>query len=300
MGGQPETQGEEAKKRYPPKPRPVVVRIFRALKRCENRRRHRRKTQHQTNELMMARWTRHVGLFTGALVVVGIVTAFIFGRQLNVMQGQLDELHEEQRPWLYVSKITPDSEFIHVNNSISMKVRVLLNNVGHSTARDVRVYSVAIAIPHAGKPGDPIYGAVNPIIGPSDNIAKGPPRDTPSYMDSLSKSICESLAAEHKDEAPNFRDSTIFPGEQNWQSYIILSDTIIEKIVPTEKIGPSFEGSAQFCIRYSFENVYHSTRIVYGIYERSPNDPSVDVTFGPTVRIPREQIDIREESRYAD
>jgi hypothetical protein len=40
----------------------------------------------------MARWTRHVGLFTLALVMVGIVTAVIFGRQLSVMQGQLDEM----------------------------------------------------------------------------------------------------------------------------------------------------------------------------------------------------------------
>jgi hypothetical protein len=39
----------------------------------------------------MAVWTRCVGLFTFALVAVGIVTAYIFGRQLNVMQGQLDE-----------------------------------------------------------------------------------------------------------------------------------------------------------------------------------------------------------------
>jgi hypothetical protein len=48
-------------------------------------------TPHQRNERTMARWTRCVGLFTLALVVVGIGTAIIFWRQLNVMQGQLDE-----------------------------------------------------------------------------------------------------------------------------------------------------------------------------------------------------------------
>ena len=43
----------------------------------------------------MARWTRRVGLFTLALVIVGVVTGGIFWRQLNVMQGQLDEMRSQ-------------------------------------------------------------------------------------------------------------------------------------------------------------------------------------------------------------
>ncbi len=39
----------------------------------------------------MAQWTRMVGLFTIILVVVNVATAVIFGKQLSVMQGQLDE-----------------------------------------------------------------------------------------------------------------------------------------------------------------------------------------------------------------
>jgi hypothetical protein len=95
MSGQAEGQGKETEKGKPPKPRLMIVGIFRALKRYENRRRRRRNSQHQVNERMMARWTRHVGLFTGALVVIGIVTAVIFWRQLNVMQGQLEEMQTE-------------------------------------------------------------------------------------------------------------------------------------------------------------------------------------------------------------
>ena len=38
MSGEPEGQGEEAKERYPPKTRFMIIRIFRALKRYENRR----------------------------------------------------------------------------------------------------------------------------------------------------------------------------------------------------------------------------------------------------------------------
>ena len=40
----------------------------------------------------MAVWTSRVGWFTGALVVVSIISAVIFKGQLNVMQGQLDEM----------------------------------------------------------------------------------------------------------------------------------------------------------------------------------------------------------------
>jgi hypothetical protein len=40
----------------------------------------------------MARWTRRVGIFTAALGAVAVITAVIFGKQLGVMQGQLDEM----------------------------------------------------------------------------------------------------------------------------------------------------------------------------------------------------------------
>ncbi len=43
----------------------------------------------------MARWTRRVGWFTGALVVVSVVTAWIFKGQLNVMQVQFDEIKKQ-------------------------------------------------------------------------------------------------------------------------------------------------------------------------------------------------------------
>src|SRR5665213_143508 len=53
-------------------------------------------TPHQINERMMALWTRRVGLFAGATVLVGVITGIIFWRQLNVMQGQLDEATKQR------------------------------------------------------------------------------------------------------------------------------------------------------------------------------------------------------------
>jgi hypothetical protein len=75
--------------------RPVIIRVYRGFVRQINRSRGRQKPPqnlHQINERMMAVWTSRVGWFTGALVLVSIVTAFIFKGQLNVMQGQLDEM----------------------------------------------------------------------------------------------------------------------------------------------------------------------------------------------------------------
>jgi hypothetical protein len=92
MVNEPESQTEKPAERQPPTPaRPgVIIRVFRALKRYENRRRRNAKeyaAQHPIYERMMARWTRRVGLFTGALVLVSLITAGIF-------KYQLDEMHE--------------------------------------------------------------------------------------------------------------------------------------------------------------------------------------------------------------
>src|SRR5579872_732608 len=47
--------------------------------------------EHKNNERALARWTGAVALLTGGLVVVSAVTAVIFWRQLDAMEGQLHE-----------------------------------------------------------------------------------------------------------------------------------------------------------------------------------------------------------------
>jgi hypothetical protein len=48
-------------------------------------------TEHEKNERVMARWSRNVGLLTVIIVIVNVITAVIMRRQMDVMQGQLDE-----------------------------------------------------------------------------------------------------------------------------------------------------------------------------------------------------------------
>lgn len=102
MANKPISQEEPTNKREPPNRRPILVRVLGGLKRYENRRHRRSQKEKSDRDLIAARWTRRVGIFTAALVAVGIVTGGIFWRQLNVMQGQLDEMQAARRPWLTV------------------------------------------------------------------------------------------------------------------------------------------------------------------------------------------------------
>jgi hypothetical protein len=132
MVGKPMGQSQPPKKGEPPHRRPIVIRVLGALKRYENRRYRRSQTEKSNRDLVMARWTRRVGIFTAALVVVGVVTAVIFWRQLNVMQGQLDEMRLEPRPWLTMDvKIAGPLTF---SPAPKISLNVVLTNIGKSPA----------------------------------------------------------------------------------------------------------------------------------------------------------------------
>ena len=100
MANKPISQEEPTNKREPPNRRPILVRVLGGLKRYENRRHRRSQKEKSDRDLIAARWILRVGIFTAALVAVEIVTGGIFWRQLNVMQGQLDEMQAARRPWL--------------------------------------------------------------------------------------------------------------------------------------------------------------------------------------------------------
>jgi hypothetical protein len=58
------------------------------------------------------------------LIVVGAIALYIYGKQLNVMQGQLDAMNEAERPWVSVDNVSagvptnkPQPMSIDVTNS---------------------------------------------------------------------------------------------------------------------------------------------------------------------------------------
>src|SRR5713101_8561477 len=141
MIGEPESETKKEQERTPPPP--AIIRVFRALKRYEIRRRSRRKKEAGETEITMARWTRRVGQFTLFLAVVGLLTAVIFWRQLNVMQGQLDVMAADQRPWVSFEDfgIAGSLSFDDIGSTGGkrwhVKVRYQLKNYGKTPAAHV-------------------------------------------------------------------------------------------------------------------------------------------------------------------
>ena len=95
MTGAPQGEGEKPEKRQRPQKRYAVVRILRALKRRYHARKRHKEESHESNERMMARWTRNVGFFTALLVGVGLLS-------ISVIWQQYREMQIEQRPWVYI------------------------------------------------------------------------------------------------------------------------------------------------------------------------------------------------------
>jgi hypothetical protein len=113
-----------------------MVRILRALKRrYQARKRHQ--TEHKTDERIMARWTRNVGLFTLALVFIGIITAWIFKGQLDTMQGQLDEMQAARRPWLTVDSTIAGP--LVLSPTPLIPIDFVVTNIGQSPAMEAWV-----------------------------------------------------------------------------------------------------------------------------------------------------------------
>jgi hypothetical protein len=167
MISDPSGKAETADQRKPPKRRPIVIRIFRNLKRYENRRRRRAKQEKSDRDLIMARWTRRVGIFTAALVVVGIVTGVIFWRQL-------DEMQAEQRPWVYAVDVVPGGRIILANEWYAVPLKFSIKNTGHLPAFFV-VPKTSAAVITIGSSAFTIHNYVcdeyrhNPIMQSSGN-----------------------------------------------------------------------------------------------------------------------------------
>jgi hypothetical protein len=136
MSSAPKSGDEEGQKRHRPPKKASVVRVLRALKRRYHARERGNQKDHKTNERMMARWTRNVGLFTLALVFIGIITAVIFKRQLDTMQGQLNAMEADQRPWI-ATTIEIASDLVIGDSEARIRFKYTLENTGKSPAFNV-------------------------------------------------------------------------------------------------------------------------------------------------------------------
>lgn len=83
-------------------------------------------------------------VFTAVIAVTGVIGAIIFGKQLNAMQGQLDAMEVDQRPWVSVTtelngplaiRRKPTGEL----DGIIFSVKLLVKNVGRSPAMNLHL-----------------------------------------------------------------------------------------------------------------------------------------------------------------
>jgi len=85
--GEDHGERNEGRDWQPPKKPPLIIRVFRHLKRRNNRRRAQQKkeTDQQRNERLIANWTRRVGIWTIVVAIAAILSDVIFFNQLRAM-----------------------------------------------------------------------------------------------------------------------------------------------------------------------------------------------------------------------
>jgi hypothetical protein len=129
-----------------------------------------------------AKWNRdekrecwRIWLEISAIVAAFIAAGGIFLQQCT-MQGTLDEMHVEQRPWVYTEIVGADSP-MHFNGSgIKLDLHYTLKNVGKSAALNARVYALVLLSGLAAEdaPEEDYWGRVKSTNGLSKMFGEKP------------------------------------------------------------------------------------------------------------------------------
>jgi hypothetical protein len=223
--------------------------------------------------------------FTVGIYFVGRYQWHTFQDQLAVMQDQLNAMEADQRPWMKIEKIAPsispiDPRFggLRFNgpNTIGfLPLDILVKNVGHSPALDVRV--------GIGQ----FYGYAQKEI----DLAKA------------EHDQCYALDNAFP-QTPLMVDSTtfirvIFPGEDSPYNSIalgILPDQVAKYSTGDNEQNKVFQLWFYGCIRYTFANskAPHQTSFAYRVSHlvdaSIPGGKAMDVSFKPWEDIPGERI----------
>lgn len=139
-------------------------------------------------------------VFSGVVAITGVIGAIIFNNQLSVMQGQLDVMRAEQRPWISLS-MQADGPLAHDGNGWNFLIKYDVTNVGKSPAIDVDF--LATMIPW----------------GPPQPRNDGTPTmfpDVTADVHAATESICNAMETSR---AAGTAGQTLFPSEQQAQQF---------------------------------------------------------------------------------
>lgn len=232
----------------------------------------------------LIRWTRALVWWTAALVVVGVVTAFIFWRQLNTMSGQLDEMKSTgkqtdqlieaaananrltrdiftstERPWIRVASPTIGSPLTYDGNGDArIVINFVLTNTGKTPAINVELEAEI----------HPIFGDTRPML----------------------KAVCDRQKL--RSPKAGLLGISLFPGEsQRYGLNLPITRAEIEAFNKNmiRDFGPGWGKGKQWitpllvgCANYkfTFAEDHHQTPFVYSLGEGKNIGP-INVEEGP-------------------
>jgi hypothetical protein len=93
-----------------------------------------------------ARATWAIAFLTLATIGVGISQYVIFDHQLKVMQGQLDVMHADQRPWIYITPPEAGAPAMVDERGFHFSIKFGFKSAGKEPASRVGVYHRASVI----------------------------------------------------------------------------------------------------------------------------------------------------------
>jgi hypothetical protein len=115
----------------------AIIRIFRAFKRYNDEQKSRRKPQetaHQKNERLAAESSWLIGKLTVVIAAAAILGVLVSGFQWRAINGQLNEMQVENRPWVGLDTIQSDAD---IKSGQAFNILAFVKNFGHSPALHV-------------------------------------------------------------------------------------------------------------------------------------------------------------------
>jgi hypothetical protein len=183
-----------------------------------------------------------IAAFTGFVAIFTLFLALIAGLQYCVLNYQLQEAKDENRPWVYVERAEPNSAFTSTDTSAEIALLFHLTNTGKSPAQLVNIG------------GDFSYVTLNSV----DDVKK-------IYE---KRQACDDL------KKANMAGSTIFPGQRMplIHAFKMDSKNVAEwKNKNGEKLGVFYlVGCADYV--FTLGGQHHQTRFIYEVDKRGENN----------------------------
>lgn len=241
------------------------------------------------------KWTAQITVAEAGMVLLTLVIAgssvlyTIFARrQWTVMDGQLTEMHDEQRAWIKDESPILLSPLIVDNNALAVTLEYRLNNVGHRPAYNADFSAAAVLVWLKAKPSQLTYNAA-----PNEEIAGAmnwPNIPTGASSAFVARKVCDILFEKQGLERATltstflFSGTSIFPNDEAVDSYKIYEREQSLKSRPPDS-GSYIVGMTS-CIQYQSadESTVHHEQSVYSIDGFDPSHSDQRFSLNPNGR----------------